>query len=145
MTLRVGYLCMDSNSSDSQLPTQTPPVRKPLSPKFWTILMWSLFLASYLRFAYGIFWYASILGLIIAYEKRKYLDNTPFETHATSAIWTFWLYAGGSFFAVVIFFLSDQLVFSVNVLLGSWKLFRSLRGLYYAINDREIADPTRWL
>jgi uncharacterized membrane protein len=108
--------------------------------------MWSLYLVSYLRYVYGVFWYASILGLIIAYEKRKTLDNTPFENHATSAIWTFWLYVGGGFFGLVIFFLvSDKIVFAIDVLLGIWKLFRSLRGLYFAINSRDIADPTSWL
>ena len=145
MTRGVGYLCLDSNSSNLQTSNRATSVRKPLSPRFWAILMWSLYLCSFLRFAYGIFWYASILGVIIAYEKRKQFDNTPFETHATSAIWTFWLYAGGSFFGLVIFFLSDKLVLTVDILLGSWKLFRSLRGLYFAINDRDIVDPTRWL
>lgn len=145
MTRGVGYLCNDSKSSNSQISNRTTSGRKALSPKFWAILIWSLFLASYLRYVYGVFWYASILGLIIAYEKRKALDNTPFESHVTSAIWTFWLYAGGSFFAVVIFFLSDKLIFAADVLLGLWKLFRSLRGLYFAINDREITDPTHWL
>jgi uncharacterized membrane protein len=138
-------LCMDSESSNTEISSPSESDAKALSPRFWAILMWSLYLVAYLRYVYGVFWYASILGVIIAYKKRDYLDNTPFESHATSAIWTFWLYIAASFFGLVIFFLSDKMVFAVDVLLGLWKLFRSLRGVYLAVNNRDITDPSGWL
>jgi len=146
VTRSVEYLSENSEASVAEAADRPTSGAKTLTPKFWAIVVWSLYLVSFLSFIHGAFWFGSVFGLIIAYIKREELDETLFESHATSAIWTFWLYVGGSFFGMVIFLLlSDKIVLGIDILLGIWKLMRSLRGLYFAINNRDIADPTSWL
>ncbi|MDF2119642.1 hypothetical protein PY365_29190 [Roseiarcaceae bacterium H3SJ34-1] len=145
VTRGVEYLSEDSTASVAEAADRPTSDAKTLTPKFWAIVVWSLYLVSFLSFINGAFWFGSVFGLIIAYIKREELDETLFESHATSAIWTFWLYVGGCFFGMVIFLLlSDKIVLGIDILLGVWKLLRSLRGLYFAINSRDIADPTSW-
>jgi uncharacterized membrane protein len=146
VTRSVEYFSENSTTSIVEVADRPNSDTKTLTPKFWAIVVWSLYLVSFLSFINGAFWFGSVFGLLIAYIKREELDETLFESHATSAIWTFWLYVGGSFFAMVIFLLlSDKIVLGIDIVLGGWKLLRSLRGLYFAINGRDIADPTSWL
>ena len=50
------------------------------------MIVWGLYIASYFTA-----FITMIVGLIIAYVKRGELAGTPFESHMTSAIRTFWI------------------------------------------------------
>jgi uncharacterized membrane protein len=52
--------------------------------KSWTLIVWGLYLASFFSLAT-----TQIIGLIIAYVKRRDAAGTPFESHMIYAIRTF--------------------------------------------------------
>jgi uncharacterized membrane protein len=108
------------------------------SPRTWAIIIWGLYLASYVTF-----WFTGLVGLIIAYVKRRDLAGTPYASHATSAIHTFWI----SFFVGILglILILAGIGFIVLFLLAIWNLFRVIRGLVRAIDGRGIADPTGFL
>ena len=57
--------------------------------KSWTLIVWGLYLASFLSLAT-----TQIIGLIIAHVKRSDAAGTPFESHMIYAIRTFWIGLG---------------------------------------------------
>jgi uncharacterized membrane protein len=84
-----------------------------------------------------------LVGLIIAYVKREELAGTPFASHMTSAIRTFWILLIVGIIGFVLSFVGIGIV--ILGLLGVWHLFRVIRGLVRAIDRQPIADPTGWL
>ena len=118
--------------------SQQPSTISGTQPQTWAIVVWVLFIASYFTAAA-----TGIVGVIIAYVKRGDLAGTPFESHMTSAIRTFWIsLIVGIIGFVLVFVLIGFLVLG---LLALWHLFRVIRGLVYALDGKEIADPTGWL
>lgn len=107
-------------------------------PRTWAIVVWGLFIAFYVTFAA-----AMVVGLVIAYLKRNELAGTPFESHMTSAIRTFWISLIVFAIAVPLSFLGIGLV--MLGLLAVWHVYRSIRGMVRAIDSRPIDDPTGWL
>jgi uncharacterized membrane protein len=57
--------------------------------KSWTLIVWGLYLASFFGLAT-----TQIIGLTIAYVKRRDGAGTPFESHMIYAIRTFWIGLG---------------------------------------------------
>ena len=108
------------------------------SPKTWAIIVWALYLASIFTFAI-----TGIIALIIAYVKRGDLVGTPFESHMTSAIRTFWIGLIFGIIGVVTAFILIGVVILVAISL--WQLFRAIRGLVRALDGRPIDNPTGWL
>jgi uncharacterized membrane protein len=107
------------------------------TPKTWAVVVWVLYLCG---LAIGI---TVLIGVILAYVKRRDLAGTPFESHMTYAIRTFWI---GLLGAVVGAVLSLVLVgFLVLLVVGIWCLYRMIRGLVLALDGRPIPDPTSWL
>jgi len=104
----------------------------------WATVVWVLYIASYFTIALS-----SIAGLIIAYVKRGDLVGTPFESHMTSAIRTFWISLIVGVIGIVLCFV--LIGFLVLGLLALWNLFRVIRGLVYALDGKPIADPTGWV
>ncbi len=118
--------------------SQQPSTLAGTQAQTWAIIVWALFIASYFTAAL-----TGIVGLIIAYVKRDDLAGTPFESHMTSAIRTFWI---SLIVGIIGFVLAFILVgFLVLGLLALWHLFRVIRGLVYALDGKPIADPTGWL
>lgn len=118
--------------------SQQMPTVSGTSPQTWAIVVWGLFAASF--FTVGL---ASIIGVIIAYVKRSDVAGTPYESHMTSAIRTFWigLIVGIVGFVLVFIFIG----FIILGVLMLWQLFRIIRGMIRAIDGQPIADPTGWL
>ena len=108
------------------------------SPKTWAVVVWGLYIASYFTFALTM-----IVGLIIAYVKRGDLIGTPFESHMTSAIRTFWISLIAGIIGVLLMFVG--IGFIVLGVLAVWQLFRVIRGLIRAMDDRPIDNPQGWL
>jgi uncharacterized membrane protein len=108
------------------------------SPQTWAVVVWALVLASSFSFAF-----TGIIGLIIAYVKRGDLAGTPFESHMTSAIRTFWITLIVGILGFVLILVG--IGFIILGLLCLWHLFRVIRGLIRAIDGQPIADPTGWL
>jgi uncharacterized membrane protein len=106
--------------------------------RIWTIVIWALYLASYFTFSF-----TGIIGLIIAYTKRGDLADTPFASHLTSAIRTFWISLIIGVAGLVLSFVGIGVV--VLILLSLWYLFRVVRGLVRAIDGKTITDPEGWL
>jgi uncharacterized membrane protein len=114
----------------------------------WAATVWALYLGSLFTFAL-----TAIAGLIIAYVKRRDLAGTPYESHITSAIRTFWISLGVSIIALVLIVAgiaaSAPVVIvlggCISALLGLWQIFRGVRGLIRAVDGDPIADPTGWL
>jgi len=118
--------------------SQQPSALAGTSPQTWAIVVWALFLASILSVAF-----TGVIGVIIAYIKRRDLAGTPYETHMTSAIRTFWITLIVGIVGFVLLIVGIGLL--VLGLLVLWHLFRVIRGLIFAIDGRPIADPTGWL
>jgi uncharacterized membrane protein len=107
-------------------------------PRTWAIVVWGLYIASYFTFAITM-----LVGLIIAYVKREELAGTPFESHMTSAIRTFWISLVVGLIGFGLSIIGIGLI--ILVLLAVWQVFRIIRGMVRAIDRQPIADPTGWL
>jgi uncharacterized membrane protein len=108
------------------------------SPKTWAIIVWGLYLASFVSV-----FLTMVVGVIIAYVKRRDLAGTAFESHMTSAIRTFWITVIGSIIGYV---LSLVLIgFVVIFVVVVWLLFRSIRGLIRALDGKPVDNPRGWL
>jgi|SRR5215470_15390273 len=118
--------------------SQQPSMLAGTSPQTWAIVVWGLFLASIFSVAF-----TAIIGVVIAYIKRADLAGTPYASHMTSAIRTFWITLIVGIIGFVLLFVG--IGFLVLGLLALWHLFRVIRGLIYAIDGRPIADPAGWL
>jgi uncharacterized membrane protein len=116
----------------------SPSTAGSTSPQTWAVVVWALFLASIFSFAF-----TGIIGLIIAYVKRRDLAGTPFESHMTSAIRTFWITLIPGIVGFVLTLVG--IGFIILGLLCLWHLFRVIRGLIRAIDGQPIADPAGWL
>lgn len=113
------------------------PTSSTTPPRTWAIAVWALYLL-------GAFTgFTGIVGLIIAYLKRGEVAGTPFESHFTSAIRTFWLGLLGILIGFVLTFVFIGIF--VLIAVGIWSLFRSVRGLLKAIDGKPIDNPTGWL
>jgi len=84
-----------------------------------------------------------IVGVIIAYVKRAELAGTPFESHMTSAIRTFWISVIAGIIGVVLSIIGIGLI--ILIALAVWQIFRVIRGMVRAVDGRPIEDPTGWL
>ena len=106
-------------------------------PKTWAIVVWVLYLLGYVTA------FTVIVGVIIAYVKRAELAGTPYASHMTSAIRTFWIGVAVGIVGFVLTFIGIGLV--ILFALVVWNLFRVIRGLIRAIDGRPIDDPAGWL
>ena len=118
------------------------PVQQPGQPvqsseeRNWAIAVWLLYIGSYITVI------TVIAGLIIAYMKRSQFAGTPYESHMTSAIRTFWI---GLIVGIIGIVLTFVLVgIPLLIALAIWMIFRSVRGLVRAINGQPIENPTGW-
>jgi len=107
------------------------------SPKTWAIIVWALYLLS------GLTGITAIVGLIIAYMKRGELAGTPFESHMTYAIRTFWLGVLGVVLGIILSFI--LIGFLVLILVAIWMIYRMVRGLVCALDGRAITNPQSYL
>lgn len=107
-------------------------------PRTWAIVVWGLYIASYFTFAVTM-----MVGLIIAYVKRDELADTPFASHMTSAIRTFWISLIVGLIGFALSIIGVGIV--ILILLAVWQLFRIIRGIVRAIDRKPIDDPTGWL
>ncbi len=101
-------------------------------------IVWGLYLAAFFTFAI-----TAVVAVIIAYVKRGDLVGTPYESHMTSAIRTFWISLIVGVIGVILAFVG--IGFVILGLLALWQLFRIIRGLIRALDGRAIADPAGWL
>lgn len=102
------------------------------------MIVWGLYIASYFTA-----FVTMIVGLIIAYVKRGELAGTPFESHMTSAIRTFWISLAAFILGALLLIVG--IGFVIWVVLAVWHIFRVIRGMMRAIDGRAIDDPAGWL
>lgn len=114
-----------------------PAASDAISPRAWAIVVWSLYLASYITF-----FLTAVIGLIIALIKRDELAGTEFASHMTSAIRTFWIAFVGILLGAVLSVIGIGVVLIIALVI--WHLFRSVRGLVLALDGKPIADPAGW-
>ncbi len=106
------------------------------APQTWAIIVWGLFLGGAIT---GI---SGIAGLIIAYIKRDDLANTPYGSHMTYAIRTFWLGLVACIIGIALAFAG--IGFIILLATAIWLLYRMIRGLVCALDGRPIPDPKTW-
>lgn len=114
-----------------------PSTSQSTPPQTWAIIVWALYLGSAVT---GI---SGIAGLIIAYLKRDELANTPYGSHMTYAIRTFWIGLIGFLIGFVLVFVLIGIL--VLIAVSIWVLYRSVRGLVCALDGRPITDPLTYL
>jgi uncharacterized membrane protein len=107
-------------------------------PKTWAMIVWGLYIASYFTA-----FITMIIGLVIAYVKRGELAGTPFESHMTSAIRTFWISLIGGIIGLVLSVIGIGII--ILIALAVWQIFRVIRGMIRAVDGRPIEDPAGWL
>ena len=121
-----------------QQPVQHPDQPVPATEeRNWTIAVWLLYLGGHITVI------TIIAGLIIAYMKRPQFAGTPYESHMTSAIRTFWIALVCSIISIILMFVLVGI--PLLILLAIWTIFRCVRGLVRAINGQPIDNPTGWL
>jgi uncharacterized membrane protein len=103
----------------------------------WALIVWGLYIAAFFT---GI---TAIIGVIIAYVKRGELAGTPYESHMTSAIRTFWISLIGYIISAVLMLV--LIGFLTMTIVGIWHLFRVIRGMIKALDNRPIDNPEGWL
>jgi uncharacterized membrane protein len=116
------------------------PLREPVQQseeRNWAIAVWLLYLGGYITVI------TIIAGLIIAYMKRPQFAGTPYESHMTSAIRTFWISLVVGLIGVVLVIVGVGIF--ILIALAVWQIFRCVRGLVRAINGQPIEDPGGWL
>ena len=106
-------------------------------PKTWAMIVWGLYIASYFTA-----FITAIVGVVIAYVKRDEVAGTPFESHMTSAIRTFWISLIGYLISGVLMIV--LIGFALAIVVFLWQLFRTIRGIILAIDGRAIENPTGW-
>jgi uncharacterized membrane protein len=127
--------------------TYEPPVQQPQQPgppavqnseeRNWTIAVWLLYIAGHITAI------TIIAGLVIAYMKRPQFVGTPYESHMTSAIRTFWIALIGGIVSAILALVLIGI--PMLIALAIWTIFRCVRGLVRAINCQPIENPTGWL
>ena len=110
---------------------------KPCEERSYAIAVWLLYLAG----CFTLFTF--FLGLGIAYLKRVQCGGSPYASHMTSAIYTFWIGASVGLIGFYLSFFSIGIPMVVAV--AAWLLYRCLRGLVRALNGEPIDDPTGWM
>jgi uncharacterized membrane protein len=123
-----------------------------------TIVVWCIFLATVIVTIVTLTFPLLVVGVVGAYAKRRACAGTPFESHMTSVIRTFWIAfigllvcsacAGASYalafrHETAIWPLGLAIVLALAILI--WLLWRTIRGLVRAIQNRPIANPTGWI
>lgn len=106
-------------------------------PKTWALIVWGLYVASYFT---GI---TAIIGVVIAYVKRAELAGTPFESHMTYAIRTFWISLIGIIIGCLLLIVG--IGFIVLAALVVWQIYRTIRGIIRALDSQPIDNPEGWL
>ncbi len=107
-------------------------------PKTWALIVWGLYVASF--FTGGL---TAIIGVIISYLKRSELAGTPFESHMTYAIRTFWISLIGYLIGSVLLFVLVGVVVLIAVFI--WQIYRTIRGIIRALDSQPIDSPEGWL
>lgn len=115
-----------------------PTSESSTDPKTWAMIVWGLYIASYFTA-----FITAIIGVVIAYMKREELAGTPFESHMTSAIRTFWISLFGGIIGTILLVVGIGIV--ILIALAVWQIFRVIRGMIRAVDGRPIDDPTGWL
>lgn len=110
---------------------------KPCEERNAAIAVWLLYLAGYFTLV------TFFVGIAIAYLKRIQCRGSPYASHITSAIRTFWITASVGLIGFYLSFFSIGIPIVVAV--AAWFLYRCLRGLVRALNGEPIEDPTGWL
>jgi uncharacterized membrane protein len=103
----------------------------------WAIAVWLLYLGGYITVV------TVIAGLVIAYMKRPQFAGTPYESHMTSAIRTFWISLVVGVIGGVLTLVAVGIL--ILLMLAIWMIFRCVRGLVCAINGEPIENPDGWL
>ena len=97
--------------------------------KLFSIVVYALLL---LAFCNGL---TALIGVIVAYVKRPDARGTVYESHFTNAIETFWVGLVVSLTAIPLIFLFG-LGLIVYCGLIVWYLFRIIKGMVHALEDR---------
>ncbi|QLB13882.1 hypothetical protein A6A11_01770 [Bisgaardia hudsonensis] len=100
-------------------------------------------IVTYILFAIGIFTggFITIIGLVLAYIKRKDVVGTIYHDHLTYLIRTFWISVIGSILSfILLFILIGYLGF---ILLSLWYIFRIVYGLIQLLNKQPVT-ATGW-
>lgn len=102
----------------------------------WAMAVWILYLGGYIT---GI---SIIVGLIIAYIKRPDLADTPYHSHMTYAIRTFWISLLVGLIGLILCFVIIGIF--VLIALAIWQIYRCVKGVIRAADGRPIENPAGW-
>jgi uncharacterized membrane protein len=81
----------------------------------------------------------TLVGVILAYIKRADAQGTPYESHITYAIRTFWIGIGLIVSGIILtFVLVGTIVLALSTV---WYLIRIVRAFVAALDSRPIANP----
>ncbi|QIW15693.1 hypothetical protein A4G20_04785 [Pasteurellaceae bacterium RH1A] len=102
----------------------------------------NIVLITYGLYVLGIFLgLPALIGLIIAYVKRKDAEGSVYHSHFTYLIRTFWIALLGCFLGALLLFVVVGAF--VLILVGIWFIIRVIYGFVKA-NDQKAINPTTW-
>ena len=121
---------MSNTSMPPPEPLVSPPsaTQEGMDLRTWTILCYGLYLIGWLN---GL---TAVIGVIIAYLKRREAAGTPWASHFDNLITVFWVsLIVGLVGALTIWFLIGFVIWFVLVI---WYLYRTIRGLVRTLDNR---------
>jgi len=86
--------------------------------------------------------FSGIIGLVIAYVKRSEAAGTIYASHFTYAIRTFWIGLAMALLGILLSIVGIGLL--ILPLVGVWFIVRVVRALLSAMDDKPIANPSRF-
>lgn len=113
-----------------------PVASAPPSLRTMAIVVHSLYAASLLT------GFTGIIGLIIAYVKRSDATGTIYASHFSYAIRTFWIGLAMAFVGILLCFVGIGLL--LLPLVGIWFIVRVVRAFLSVMDNKPIANPSRF-
>ena len=125
-------------SAASSYPAAVPePVASaPPSLRTMAIVVHALYAAGFLT------GFTAIIGLVIAYVKRGEAAGTIYASHFTYAIRTFWIGLAMAFVGILLSIVGIGLL--ILPLVGIWFIVRVVRAFLSVMDNKPIANPSRF-
>ncbi len=106
------------------------------TPRTVAMIVYSLFVMSFLLAL------LAVIGVVIAYLKRRDADGTAYESHMTWLIRTFWgAVIGGAVAYGVMYFAGPTIGYVATGVVGLWYILRVATGFAILFKHRPLTDP----
>jgi len=136
MELSIAGTSWKLDMSDSTTPA---PEATRFSPESEKKLRDSVLVINIMYALFWLAWFPQLIGVVIAYLRRRAAEGTIWESHFTYAIRTFWIGLVMGIIAIFLHLLVVPLIF-----VGVWYVIRVVRAFLAWVDGVPIANPKRF-